>query len=66
MRQAKKRNVLLPWVIGIAIIAAVNIWIGYRMLAPDCRTPGYAAVIILLVLPVLYLALMYLTLKSQD
>jgi hypothetical protein len=66
MQQTGKRNVLLPWFIGIVIVIAADIWVAGRMFRPDCPAPGIAEMIVVIVIPVIYLALMYLTLKSQD
>lgn len=65
MAQLTKRNVLLPWLIGIVIIVAADIWVVYRMFATSCPAPGIVEALVVIVLPVVYLALMYLTFKSQ-
>jgi hypothetical protein len=66
MQQVRKRNALLPWFIGIAIVALADLWVAYRMFATDCPAPGIVEAIVVIVIPVVYLGLMYLTLKSQD
>lgn len=66
MQQARKRNVLLPWFIGIVIVALADLWVVYRMFATRCPAPGIVEAIVVIVIPVVYLGLMYLTLKSQD
>jgi hypothetical protein len=66
MQQARKRNRLLPWYIGIVIVVLADIWIAYSMFATGCPAPGFVEGLIVIVLPVVYLGLMYLTLKSQD
>ena len=66
MQQARKRNVLLPWFIGIVIVALADLWVVYRMFATDCPAPGIVEAIVVIVIPVVYLVLMYMTLKSQD
>ena len=64
-----QRNPLLPWWIGLAIIAAAVLYIGYQFtkLASDCGpvAAGLLAFVVLGVIPAVYLALMYLTFKSQ-
>jgi hypothetical protein len=65
MPDAKKRNALLPWYLGIAIIAVVDAWVAYRMFATECPAPGIVEAMVVIVIPAVYLALMYLTLKSQ-
>ena len=65
MQHATKRNPLLPWLIGLVIVAAADIWVVFRMYATDCPAPGFVEAIVVLVLPAVYLALMYLTLKTE-
>ncbi len=64
-----QRNPLLPWWIGLAIIAAAVVYVGYQFskLASDCGpvAAGLLAFIVLGIIPAVYLALMYLTFKSQ-
>ena len=64
-----QRNPLLPWWIGLAIIAVAVVYIGYRFanLASECGpvAAGLLAFGVLGVIPAVYLALMYLTFKSQ-
>lgn len=52
--------------IGAVFVVAADIWVAFRMYATDCPAPRFVEVIIVLVVPAVYLALMYLTLKSQD
>lgn len=66
MQQTAKRNALLPWFIGIVIVVLADLWVVYRMFATACPAPGLVEGIIVIVLPAVYLALMYLTFKSQD
>lgn len=61
-----KRNRLVPWVIGIIILLIADIRIGYRMVATDCPAPGFAEFLVLVVVPGVYLVLMYMTLTSQN
>lgn len=65
MMQPKRRNALLPWFIGLAVIVAADLWIAYRMFSTACPASGLAQVLVLVVIPAVYLALMYLTLRSQ-
>ncbi|MFP4538075.1 MAG: hypothetical protein ACLFPA_07200 [Dichotomicrobium sp.] len=64
--QTPKRNRLTPWYIGLAIVIAAVIFVGYRMAATDCPAPLFVEFGVLFVIPVVYLVLMYLTLSSQD
>ena len=65
MSNGTPRNVLLPWFIGIVIVVLADLWIVYRMFATSCPAPGIVEAIVVIGIPVVYLALMYLTLKSQ-
>jgi hypothetical protein len=66
MQQERKRNILLPWWIGIAIVALADAWVVYRLFATDCPAPGFVEGIVVIVIPAVYLSLMYLTLKNQN
>ena len=57
MPEKSARNPLLAWWIGLLIIAAVVIYFAYRF--------SFIEFIVLGIVPVVYLALMYLTLKNQ-
>jgi hypothetical protein len=62
----RQRNPLLPWWIGLAIVIASEIYVGYRLFCLDCGPiGGLLGFMVLGVVPVVYLTLMYLTLKSQ-
>jgi hypothetical protein len=65
MAETPKRNPLLPWIIGLVIVIVVNIYIGYLFFSNVCTAPALAQFVILIVLPAVYLTLMYLTLKSS-
>jgi uncharacterized membrane-anchored protein len=60
------RNRLLPWIIGLVIIAIVDLYIAIQMFAGNCEAPGIAQFLIVIVVPGVYLVLMYLTFKSQE
>jgi len=60
-----QRNRLTPWLIGLAIVLAAVIFIAYRWTATACPAPAFIEFGVLVVLPVVYLVLMYLTLSSQ-
>jgi hypothetical protein len=66
MKDAIKRNPLLPWYIGLAITLACVAFVGGRMYAGECPAPVVIELGVLLVIPVVYLVLMYLTFMSQD
>jgi hypothetical protein len=65
MANAAPRNRLMPWYIGIVVILAAVIWVGYQMWATSCPAPTFIQIGVLTVIPVVYLALMYLTFVSQ-
>jgi hypothetical protein len=62
-----RRNPLLPWWIGLTVIVAAVIYVGYQFTTLGCgpATAGSLAFIVLGVVPAVYLVLMYLTFKSQ-
>ena len=60
-----RRNVLMPWYVGMLIIAPVDIWVAKRLFSDACQAPSIVAAGVVIVIPAVYLVLMYLTLKSQ-
>jgi hypothetical protein len=66
MNQIVRRNRLLPWFIGIAIIVAAEIYVGYEMFYVGCPAPVLLELAMLVVIPAVYLVLMYLTFISQE
>lgn len=65
MSWAAGRNRLMPWYIGIGIILAAVSYIGYKMVLVGCAAPLSIELAVLIVIPVVYLSLMYLTFISQ-
>lgn len=63
---ATRRNALLPWFIGLAVIVVADLTVAYQMFSTACQASGLAQTLVLVVMPVVYLVLMYLTLRSQD
>ena len=61
-----RRNALMPWLIGVVIIAIADLYVAYKFYSTNCETPGFAQFMVLVVVPGIYLALMYLTFRSQD
>lgn len=57
---------MLPWYIGIAIILLAEIYVGYQMFIVGCPAPVLLELAVLIVIPVVYLTLMYLTFTSQE
>ena len=66
MEQTRHRNPLLSWYIGAAIIAVADVWVARELFSSACQAPGLVAAGVVVVIPGVYLALMYLTLRSQD
>ena len=66
MNASRKRNPLLPWLIGLPIVVVAVAYVGYRFAMLDCDVPAISEFLVLGVLPLIYLILMYLTFKSQD
>ncbi len=67
MAQARRRrDPLLPWWSGLLIILAAVGFVGYRMWATDCQLQGPLVFGVLAIVPIVYLALMFLTFISQD
>ena len=62
---APTNNRLMPWYIGIVIILAAVIFVGYQMWATSCPASTFIEIGVLTVIPAVYLALMYLTFVSQ-
>jgi hypothetical protein len=65
MEPTSKRNRLLPWYIGLVINLVVIAFVGGRMYAGECSAPMILELGVLLVVPAVYLGLMYLTFASQ-
>ena len=61
----QKRNRLVPWYIGLVVIVAAVSYVGYQMWMTRCA-PVPISIGVLVVIPIVYLILMYLTLVSQE
>lgn len=61
-----KRNRLVPWTIGLVVIVLAVIYAGWNMLSSECAVPAPTLFIALLVMPAVYVVLMYMTLTSQE
>ena len=66
MNEIVRRNRLLPWYIGIAIIVAAELVVTYQMFYVGCPAPVLLELAMLVVIPGVYLGLMYLTFISQE
>jgi hypothetical protein len=60
-----KHSRLFPWYVGIAIIAAFELFVGFAFFGSACRAPAIPQILVLVVLPLIYLALMFVALKGQ-
>jgi hypothetical protein len=56
---------LYPWYIGVGIIVAFELVVGSLFFGPACRVPAIPQILVLIVLPVIYLALMFMAFRSQ-
>jgi hypothetical protein len=65
-RMAKRRHSrLFPWYVGTGIILAFELYIGLLYFGPACPAPALPQIMVLVVLPVIYLALMFVALRGQ-
>lgn len=64
-RMAVQHSRLYPWYVGIAIVAGFELVAASLFFGPACRTPAIPQLFVLVVLPVIYLALMFMALRGQ-
>ena len=62
---AAKHSRLYPWYIGVAVIVIFELVVGSLFYGPACRAPAIPQIMVLIVLPAVYLALMFMALRSQ-
>ena len=60
------RNRLLSWFIGLIIVVPAVVGAGFWMIASQCPVTFPIVLIVLGIVPIIYLALMYLALTSQE
>lgn len=65
MTNPKDHNRLTPWYIGVTIIVFSNLIFLYYIMTHECGIPNGIIVGLLVVLPMIYLALMYKAFWSQ-
>lgn len=65
MTLSKRRKPLLPWIIGLIVVVAAEAYLAYVFFGTACSAPALAQFVLLIVLPGVYLVLMYLTLTSE-
>jgi hypothetical protein len=66
MASSTKSARLLPWYIGIVIIAIADYLVAEELFSNACQAPPIIAFGVVFVIPVVYLVLMYLTFTSQE
>lgn len=62
---AVQHSRLYPWYVGIAVIAVFEVVVASLFFGPACRAPAIPQLMILVVLPVIYLVLMFMAFRSQ-
>ncbi len=62
---ARRRNPLLPWWIGFAVILSAVVYVTYTFATLESETAPVLAFVVVGVIPVVYLVLMYLTFTGQ-
>ena len=65
MTEIARRPRLMPWYIGMTVIILAVAYVGYQMFFVGCPAPTFVELMVLIVIPVVYLVLMYLTFVSQ-
>lgn len=66
MSGTTRRNRLMPWYIGLVLILATLTFAGWELVSGGCGAPPATLIIALIVMPAVYVGLMYLTLTSQE
>jgi hypothetical protein len=66
MIEAFKRNPLTPWYIGVVFLLIIDAVFLYYVMSRSCEIPSPIVFGIMVIIPGLYLALMYLAFRSQD
>jgi len=66
MAAIAKRNRLTPWYVGIAIVLVAVGYVAYQMFYVGWPAPTFVELGVLLIIPAVYLVLMYLTFISQE
>ena len=66
MAEARRRNPLTPWYIGVVFLLIMDAVFFYFVRTQNCEIPNPIVFGIMVIIPGIYLALMYLTLRSQD
>ncbi len=66
MAEARRRNPLTPWYIGVVFLLIMDAVFFYFVRTQNCEFPNPIFLGIMVVIPGVYLALMYLVFRSQD
>lgn len=56
---------LVPWYVGIIIVLLAVVYTGYHVVIEECAPPAFYMLAVLVVIPIVYLSLMYFTFTSQ-
>jgi hypothetical protein len=66
MSSTAPRNRLKPWIIGLVLILVADAYAAWSLLTDNCAQPAMTLIMVLVIMPGVYLALMYATLTSQE
>lgn len=65
MTPSSARKPVKAWVFGLIAVAVIDVYLAFLFFGSACSAPALPQFMVLIVLPAIYLALMYLTLKSE-
>lgn len=65
MSPAASNKPLTAWIIGLIVVAVIEVYLAFLFFGSACSAAALPQFMVLIVLPAVYLALMYLTLKSD-
>jgi hypothetical protein len=65
MAEAHRRDPLTPWYIGIGFLLVMDAVFFYFIATRNCEVPSPIVFGIMVILPAVYLAVMYLAFRSQ-
>jgi len=66
MALSQSKKPLVAWIIGLLVVAFVEIYLAYAFFGSACSAPALAQFMVLIAVPGVYLALMYVTLRSNS
>ena len=65
MAPAYSQKPLTAWILGLVIVAGIEAFLVHTFFGTACNAPALAQVVVLVLLPAVYLVLMYLTLMRE-